>query len=378
MQRTSPACAGRRTGAFAAAIAAAAVLLLPACDSAGPERDGGQPSVPPAAADIGCAGNGKLLASGSTAQQNALEYWVEEYERACPGVQISYRPLGSGAGVAQFLRGATVFGGTDSALKPGEVELSKEVCPGGRAIDLPMVGGPIAIGYQLEGVDDLVLDAPAIAGIFDARITTWDHPDIRRLNPGTELPSVPVLPVHRSDESGTTQNLNAYLSGAVPRQWPYPKEKAWQGRGGQSADGSDGVAAAVLASNGAIGYFELSFAEAGHIDTVRIDTGASEPVGPSAENATAGLAAAEVTGTGNDMTMRFDYGTSEAGAYPIVLVTYEVVCDTGNQKQTLPALKSLLAYMAGEEGQRALPELHYAPLPGNVVEQVREVIATLS
>jgi phosphate transport system substrate-binding protein len=360
-----------------AAAAALTSMLLAACDTdVSPAID--TSSSDPAAARIECASQGQLPGSGSTAQQNAMTYWIEQYQRACTGVQIKYNPLGSGAGVAQFLRGATSFGGSDGALKPEEVQWSKDVCAGGRAIDLPMVGGPIAIGYNLQDVDDLVLDAPTLAKIFDARITSWDHPDIRRLNPDVKLPPIPVRPVHRSDDSGTTQNLNAYLAGAAGGSWPHPVKKSWQGKGGESASGSSGVVSQVQSLDGSIGYFELSFAAAGKISTVKIDTGASRPVAPTPKTASAGMAEAKIAGTGKDLTLKFDYGTSAEGAYPIVQVTYEIVCDTGNQPETLPALKSFLAYTAGEEGQKTLPEIHYAPLPDSVAGQVREVIQTLS
>ncbi|MFD0032645.1 extracellular solute-binding protein, partial [Streptomyces sp. NPDC127172] len=217
---------------------------------------------------------------------------------------MAYNPLGSGAGAAQFLRGATAFGGSDSALKPEEVELSKQTCTGGRAINLPMAGGPIAVGYNLPGVDDLVLDAPTLAGIFDTRITTWDAPQMRALNPAAKLPSTRIRPVHRSDDSGTTQNLQAYLAGAAPTAWPYSAEKSWQARGGGSANGSSGVVSEVNSSYGSIGYFELSFAASSHVPTVRIDTGTAEPVAPSPQSASAGIAAAHLTGQGKDMSDR--------------------------------------------------------------------------
>ncbi|MGW7362067.1 phosphate ABC transporter substrate-binding protein PstS [Streptomyces sp. NPDC054841] len=344
-------------------------------DSSGSD-DRALPAPPPARID--CAKEGQVAGSGSTAQSNAVEHWIKEYQRACPSVQIAYNPVGSGAGVAQFMRQATVFGGTDGALKPADVEQSKTACPGGRAIDLPMVGGPVALGYNLMGVDNLVLDAQTLARIFDSEITNWDDPAIRKLNPGVKLPDRTIQAVHRSDDSGTTQNLNAYLSGAAPEDWPYPKEKAWQGKGGHSESGSSAVAGNVRATEGAIGYFELSFAENMKIPTVKIDTGASRPVEASPDTASAGIASAEVVGKGKDLSLKLDYATNAEGAYPIVLVTYEIVCDKGNQRETLPALKSFLTYTASEEGQKILPGIHYAPLPENVAARVRQVVGTLS
>ncbi|MCX4510695.1 phosphate ABC transporter substrate-binding protein PstS [Streptomyces sp. NBC_01619] len=365
--------------ALAAAVCAVTGAVVIVIGEFGGSPDGSDraDTLPPPAG-IACAKEGKVPGSGSTAQQNAMERWIQEYERACPPVRIAYNPLGSGAGVAQFMRQATSFGGTDGALKPEDIELSRRVCRGGKAIDLPMVGGPIAIGYNLQGVDDLVLDAGTLAKIFDSAITKWSDPAIRELNPGIKLPDLAIQAVHRSDNSGTTQNLNAYLNGAAPDQWPYAKEKTWQGKGGHSAAGSDGVAGAVRNTEGTIGYFELSFASKLKIPTVRIDTGAAKPVEATPETASAGIASAKLVGKGDDVTLEFDYATQAEGAYPIVLVTYEIVCDTGNQPEMLPALKSFLAYTASEEGQKILPSIHYAPPPENVATRVRKVIATLS
>ncbi|MFG3497362.1 phosphate ABC transporter substrate-binding protein PstS [Streptomyces sp. NPDC047928] len=336
-------------------------------------------TAPPADLRIACAEKGYLAASGSTAQQNAMAHWMEEYQAACPGVKVRYAPLGSGAGVAQFLRGATQIGGTDGALTPDEVVRSAEVCRGGRAIDLPMVGGPIAIGYHLDGVDDLVLDASALARIFNSEITVWNDPAIRRLNPGVDLPPTPISAVHRSDGSGTTQNFTAYLAGAAPKHWPYGEDKTWRAKGGVAAAGSDGLVSHVRGTNGGIGYFELSFAKKAKLHTVRLDTGGvAEPVTVSAESASAGIAQASVAGDGNDMTLRFDYENPAPGAWPIVLVTYEIVCDRGNRPDVLPVLRSFLTYTAGEEGQNGLTGIHYAPLPAELAARVRQVVSSLS
>ncbi|WP_030613731.1 phosphate ABC transporter substrate-binding protein PstS [Streptomyces sclerotialus] len=359
--------------------ACAGTLLLAGCGAqATGDADGSRREAEPVAADIDCVGQGKVRGSGSTAQQNAMEHWIDEYQRACRGTRIAYNPLGSGAGVAQFQRRATAFGGTDGVLSDQEIKWSRDTCQGGRAIHLPMVGGPIAIGFNLPGVDHLVLDAPTLAKIFDARITTWDDPAVKKLNPGTELPSLPIRPMHRSDDSGTTQNFQDYLAGAAPGAWPHPVDKSWQGKGGGAGSGSSRIASEVSSSPGTIGYFELSFAASRKITTVSIGTGAGEPVAPTTETASAGIGAAEIVGEGNDKTLAFDYDAPKAGAYPIVLMTYEIVCDKGNQAASLPALKSFLSYTAGAEGQKHLAALHYAPLPAAVAKEVRRAVRTLS
>ncbi|WP_306334705.1 phosphate ABC transporter substrate-binding protein PstS [Streptomyces sp. KL118A] len=386
MQHPRPGRTHHQGGGARAAVSLTALLSLSltGCGVAGLGDDGDEGGDARSAVDaaavagIDCADTGKVQGTGSSAQQNAMKYWIKHYQSACPGVRIAYNPIGSGAGGAQFLRGATTFGGSDSALKPDEVERSKDVCRGGRAIDLPMVGGPIAIGYDVPGVEDLTLDASTLARIFDRKITMWDDPEIRQLNPGADLPSMPVRPVHRSDDSGTTQNFQAYLAGAAPEAWTHQPAKAWQGTGGASASGSSGVASEVTSGVGAIGYFELSFARARQIKTVSVDTGAPAAVAPTPATASAGIAAAQVAGQGRDMKLKFRYDASTPGAYPIVQVTYEIVCDKGNQQGTLPALKSFLTYTASKVGQKDLSRLNYAPLPETVAGQVRDVVDTLS
>ncbi|MEU2894989.1 phosphate ABC transporter substrate-binding protein PstS [Streptomyces sp. NPDC001273] len=363
-------------GAAAAVVAAAAGTLIAVRGADSSDDAPGTLSGSPAVARADCAKEGQVPGSGSTAQQNAMAFWIKQYEQACAPVRIAYNPLGSGAGVAQFLRGATAFGGSDTPVT-SEDKPADGVCPGGRAINLPMVGGAIAIGFHVPGVDDLVLDAVTLARIFDSEITTWDDPAIRKLNPGADLPSLSIRAVHRSDESGTTQNFQAYLAGAAPQAWAHPAEKAWQGRGGDSADGSSAVAAAVRSTSGAIGYFELSFATGHGLRTARIDTGAPEPVAATTTSASAGIAAADVIGRGKDMTLEFDYRTAADGTYPIVLVSYEIVCDKGTPPETLPALKSFLTYTAGADGQKPLSRIDYVPLPESVAAEVREVIGTL-
>lgn len=370
----------RKNGLRALAVGAAAVsgaLLLTACGS--DNNSGGSGGSGAAASGIKCGSKASLLASGSTAQQNAVNVWVKNYMQSCQGSQINYKGTGSGAGVTEFLQGSTAFAGSDSALKPDETAKSASVCKGGRGIDLPMVGGPIAVGYNLPGVSDLVLDAPTLAKIFNSEITKWNDPAIAKLNPSAKLPSTTIQPYHRSDESGTTDNFTKYLTGAGGTgQWPYSGGKAWQAKGGQSAAGSAGVASQVKQTAGAIGYFELSYATANSIPTVAVDTGAAQPVKASSANASTDISAAQVVGTGDDLSLKLNYTTKTPNAYPITLVTYEIVCDKGNKPGTLSATKAFLDYVAGDSGQGLLSGMGYAPLPAAIVTKVRSDISSLS
>lgn len=360
------------------ALVVTSALVLSACgsdDNSGGGADSGQND---SASDIECDGDGDIIASGSSAQKNAVDAWVQQYQQACSGTKINYKATGSGAGIQEFLQGKTAFAGSDSVLKEDEVKQSAKVCKDGRAINLPMLAGPVAIGYNLPGVEDLVLDASTLAQIFDSKITTWDDEAIKELNPDADLPSTKIQAFHRSDESGTTDNFTSYLAAAAADDWKHEPAKAWAAKGGQSADGSAGVATNVKQNEGAIGYFELSYATGNDIPAVNLDTGAGEPVEATVENSSAAVAAGKVVGKDGDLAMELDYATKAEGAYPIILVTYEIACDTGNKAETLDATKSFLKYTASEDGQKVLADIDYAPMPEEIITQVREAVDSLS
>ncbi|MER5440560.1 phosphate ABC transporter substrate-binding protein PstS [Streptomyces sp. NPDC002790] len=360
------------------ALAVSGALALTACGSDDTSGGSGGTSASAKAGNIKCDdAKGQLLGIGSSAQANAIDAWRQAYSQACSDVQLNYKPDGSGAGVTAFNQGQVAFAGSDSALKPEEVAASKKVCKGGQGIDLPMVGGPIAVAFNVAGVDNLTLDAKTLAQIFDSKITKWNDPAIKKLNPDAKLPSTKIQAFHRSDESGTTDNFTKYLKSAAPGDWKYEGGKAWQAKGGQSAQGSSGLAQQVKQTDGAITYVELSYAKDG-VKTVDIDTGADQPVKATTENASKAIADAKVVGTGKDLALELNYATKAAGAYPITLVTYEIVCDKGNKAETLPATKSFLNYTSSEDGQAALADLGYAPIPTEINKKVRETVASIS
>ncbi|MFF3399172.1 phosphate ABC transporter substrate-binding protein PstS [Streptomyces sp. NPDC002659] len=372
----------RKNGLRATALGALAVtgaLVLTACgsdDNAG--STGGSGEKTSAASNIKCDGaKGKLLASGSSAQKNAMDLWVKNYMAACSGVEVNYKSSSSGEGIVAFNQGTVGFAGSDSALKPEEVTDSKKICKGGQGINLPMVGGPIALGYNVPGVDKLNLDAATVAKIFNSKIKNWNDPAIAALNPGVKLPNKAIQAFHRSEDSGTTANLGKYLGATAKADWPYEPEKKWPAPGGQAASGSAGVAAQVKQAEGAIGYFELSYATSQQIPTVNIATGAAAPVEATPENASKAIAAAKIKGTGKDLALGLDYTTKTDGAYPIVLVTYEIVCDNGNKADTLGTVKSFLTYTASDEGQKVLSAAGYAPIPAEINAKVRETVTGL-
>ncbi|WP_395294864.1 phosphate ABC transporter substrate-binding protein PstS [Kitasatospora hibisci] len=373
---------GRSKALAIGAMALVSSLSLAACGSDENNNNtasgSGSGSAAPAAA-INCGSKpSALVAAGSTAQGNAIDVWKTNFGAACSGATINYGGGGSGAGVQQFTQGKVQFAGSDSALKPAEVDATKAVCTGGQGINLPLVAGLISIVYNVEGVDNLVLDGPTTAKIFDSQITKWNDPAIAALNPGAKLPDADIQAFHRSDDSGTTDNLTKYFAKASGGAWSYPASKTWAGKGGQSANGSAGVSAQVKQVKNSISYAELSFAQTNNLKSAAIATGASKPVEATAANAANTFAKAKIAGSGSDLALTLDYATKDEGSYPMVLVTYEIVCDKGNKADTLDTLKAFLTYGASETGQKAIGEKGYVPLPKELTDKVNAVIPTLA
>jgi phosphate transport system substrate-binding protein len=360
----------QRLGILAGAVLTATALA--ACGS----DNGGTPSGSSSNGNNGCA-TGTLNASGSTAQGNAMTTWISKYQQKCSGATINYGGGGSGAGQQAFIGGTVDFAGSDSPLSATDQPKADQHCGSGHAIHLPMVVGPIAVVYNVSGVTNLQFKAATLAGIFSGKITKWNDAAIMADNPGVNLPATAITAVHRADSSGTTDNFTKYLTGTAGAAWTFDHDKVWHAPGGDAEQGSDGVSAQVKKTEGAIAYVEWSFAQLNSLNVAKIFNGAGEWSELTADSAGKTIAGAKVTGSGNDMQMSIDYNTTTAGAYPIVLVTYEIVCDTGNPSKSLPLLKSFLAYTSSTDGQSQLTAIGYAPLPESVRSAVAAKVAAL-
>ncbi|MCM0675687.1 phosphate ABC transporter substrate-binding protein PstS [Micromonospora phytophila] len=358
-----------------ACLALTATLALSACGS--DNNEAASPSASGSSAAVDCA-TGTLNAQGSSAQKNAMAEWIKAYQQKCQGTTINYEPSGSGAGIQAFIAGTADFAGSDSALKEEEQPKADAKCVTGKAINLPMVIGPVAVAYNLTGVENLQLKPATLAKIFAGKVTKWDDAAIKADNPGATLPATTIQTVHRSDSSGTTDNFTDFLAKTSEADWTFGKAKEWKAPGGTGAKGSDGVASRVKGAQGTIGYMEWSFAENAGLGIAKIGNGAGEFAELTAESAGKTIAGAEITGQGDDLKMKIDYNTKEAGAYPIVLVTYEIACSKGIAADKLPLVKSFLGYTASSAGQSALTELGYAPLPETVRTKVEAAVKNLS
>jgi phosphate transport system substrate-binding protein len=332
---------------------------------------------PGGAVSITCS-SGSLTAAGSTAQQNAMAQWIKDYLNKCSSANINYGGGGSGQGVQQFTDAKIDFAGSDFPLAEGSEQQAADArCKAGPAINVPMVGGPIAIGYNVPGAKNLNLSASNLAKIFSGKITKWNDPAIARDNPGEQLPALGIQSFHRSDGSGTTYNFTNYLAHDAKTDWTFGTNKNWTAPGGQGAKGSQGVAQGVKSTSGGIGYFELSFATQSQIPYAAVGNADGKFVPLTQDNAVNFLSNAKVAGTGSDLKLEFDYGTTDTTAYPNLLVTYEIVCSKGNPPDKLPLLKDFLGYAASPAGQQELPGQGYISLPDNLRQQVQQTVNSL-
>ena len=323
--------------------------------------------------------SGEFKGAGASSQQAAVEAWVAGFQGTNPDAKIGYNPSGSGAGVSTFLTGATAWAGSDASLSADQIEQSKSVCASGTAFDIPVYISPIAVVFNLKGVSDegkhVNMDGETIAKIFDGKITTWNDPAIQDQNPDLELPATPITVVHRSDKSGTTQNFVSYFIDTVPDAWPYELSENWPNEVGQGAKGTSGVISTVQQADGTIGYAD--FSQVGDLGTVAVKVG-EEYVEISAEAGSKVIDDSELDSSAegeNRVVVKLNHNTSAEGAYPIVLVSYDIACPAYKDADTAKFVKSWLTYVVSEEGQQtASQNAGSAPLPDSLRETVMQSI----
>jgi phosphate transport system substrate-binding protein len=360
-------------------VAALTALTLSGCGSdnnAGTSTSSGASGS--AASSAGCAGKNSLTAEGSTAQQNAIAEFNKVWGQVCPGKTLSYNPTGSGAGVDQFLAKQVDFAGSDSALSAEQGPKAAERCAGNPAWNLPLVFGPVAMAYNVEGADKLVVNGDVLAKIFQGQITKWNDPAIVALNSGATLPDADIKPIYRSDSSGTTDNFQKYLAAAAPAAWTKGAGKEFQGGAGEGAQKSSGVVQAIQATPGSIGYVEKGFAQQAGLKMAAIDSGGG-PVELTDETTQKAVDTAKFKAEGMDLVLDLNalYGTKEAGVYPLMLATYEIVCSKGYDPDTAAAVKSFLT-VAANQGQANLSAAGYVPLPDAFKERLLKSVDAIA
>ncbi|MCT1445106.1 phosphate ABC transporter substrate-binding protein PstS [Corynebacterium sanguinis] len=327
-----------------------------------------------AAGDSNLTGTtGQLVAEGATSQQNAMDYFGARYAEAVPGANLAYNATGSGAGVKNFIGDQAAFAGSDSPLKDDEVQPAADRCGGNEAWHLPMVIGPVAIAYNLDGVEDLNLTVDNLVDIFKGDITSWNDPAIAEANPGAELPDENISVIYRSDESGTSDNFQKFLSAASDGRWE-SSGKAFPQAVGAGANGSTGVAEQVKAIPGAITYVEAGFAD----QAANIDFG-NGPVELNEETVGNALDGLEFKTEGHNMVVDAAklFAMDGADTYPLILTTYEIVCSAGYDDQTRDMVKDFLTVALDSQDEELASE-GFIPVSGAHADRLREAVNAIS
>ncbi len=364
-------------GAFAGVLA----LALSACGADAVQSEE-TPASGDGASEAPASASGTLAGAGASSQEKAMNGWIATATSTLPDLTVTYEAVGSGGGREQFLGGGVQFAGTDAALKSEEKEAAVERCYGGEAIQLPLYISPIAVAYNLPSVDadHLNMSAETIAKIFNGDITKWNDDAIAAENDGIDLPDLDIIPVNRSDESGTTENFTEYLHTAAGDAWPHDPSGDWPRSGTQSGNGTSGVIDTVNQTEGAITYADASRAEG--LGTVALKVG-EEYVPFSAEAAAAVVDASPRAedATASNIVVELDRNTTAAGAYPLVLISYSVACSVYETEADATNVKAFLTYVASEEGQAvaAQPDVAgSAPISANLRSEVQSAIDSIS
>ncbi|WP_232676629.1 phosphate ABC transporter substrate-binding protein PstS [Nocardioides sp. R-C-SC26] len=353
---------------------AALAVVLSACSAGNNSDAGGSDS---AGGDY----EGTLSGGGASSQEKAQNAWRAGFQTANSQVTINYDPVGSGDGRANFISGAYAFAGTDSALDDDEGELTgaQERCGGGNVIQVPAYVSPIAVVFNLPGIEELSLAPDVIADIFAGKITTWDDAAIAATNDGVDLPDTTISVVHRGDDSGTTENFTKYLQAAAPDAWTFEPDGVWPNElSGASGEGTSGMIDLVTQGEGSIGYADAS--ATGDLGVVAVGVG-EEFNAPSAAGAAQVVANSPRTEGVPETDMAIDLArdTTEAGSYPVLLVSYLVACETYEDAAQAELVKGYLTYVLSEDGQKAAEgEAGSAPLDSELAAEAQGLVDAIS
>jgi phosphate transport system substrate-binding protein len=347
------------SGAVAAAIALAACSSSSSSSSSAPASTAASPSASASTSASASSASGTISGAGSTFQTNFQQGAISAFKSVDPNITVNYNPVGSGTGRTDLYANSVLYAGSDSPIPSKE---TKDVPAGKTVLYFPVQIGPIAIAYNVSGVSDLKLDATVLGEIFSGKITTWNDPAIKALNPSASLPSSSINLEVRSDSSGTTANFSQYLVDAAGSAWTlgtastisFPKSA-------HANDGGSAVAAAVKATSNSIGYVDFSTATATGLTAASVKNSAGDYVAPS--SASAAAAATHVTPKANLTFLTVD----EPGAtsYPITYQSWDLVYATQPNANDAALLQAYLGYLLGA-GQSLLTPLNLAPLPASI------------
>jgi phosphate transport system substrate-binding protein len=312
-----------------------------------------------AATTAGASGRGdQLVGAGSSFVSPLVSQWQKDYPSKT-GVNIVYSPSGSGAGIAAISARTVDFGASDAPLSPDQFT----GCKGCFQIPWALGGVAVMAHVKTNAHAPLKISGPVLAQIYLGGIKTWNAPAIAKLNPGIDLPNEAIVPVYRSDGSGTSYAFTDYLS-AISGTWKSKIGFSTQPSfpTGVGAKGSSGVAGVVSKTEGALGYADIAFAVTNHIPVMAVKNAAGKFLTPGIKSIAAAAAAFPKVGANNEMHIT-NPPKSAPSAYPICTYTYVIVPEV-TAKAAL--LKKFIFY-AVTIGQKFGVPLRYVPIPKAVL-----------
>ncbi|GAB2471814.1 phosphate ABC transporter substrate-binding protein PstS [Xylanimonas ulmi] len=369
--------------AAAAVLAGALALTLAGCGSDDPIGRSPNAAVRAMAGDGPAAGSttsvaGTFSGAGASSIEAAMDAWRAQFQNLNPAATVNYDPVGSGGGRRQFIAGGAVFAGSDNVLSADEIDQSRAVCGPEGAIDLPVYISPIAVAFNLPGIDTVNLSPDVMARIFAGDLRRWDDPAIAADNPGLDLPDLAITPVHRSDDSGTTANFVDYLAAVAPDVWTWDVSGVWPLTGGDSAQGTSGVVNAVQQTVGAITYADAS--RVGDLGTAAVLVG-GQWVKFSAQGAATAVDVSPLLEGRHehDMAIALDRATDVAGAYPLLLVSYAVVCLEYETEADAEFVREFMGFIVSDAGQQIAAQVAgSAPISAELAAGIRASLASIT
>lgn len=319
---------------------------------------------------VGNAGNSdsggstRLVGSGASFPKPIYEKWVSEFGKVNTNAKIDYQSTGSSAGIKALQQQTADFGATDAPMTDDEIKNAQ----GGDVLHIPTVLGAVVLTYNVEGLTaPLRLGPQTVVDIFLGKVKKWNDDKIKADNPGVNLPDKDITVVYRSDGSGTTNVFNNYLAKVSP-DWTVKGQNMTLPQGvGIGAQRNDGVMGQVKQTPNTIGYVELTFAKANNLPSAMIKNAAGNFVEATIESVTAAAADA-ATKTPDDLRVDIT-NAGGANAYPIASYTY-ILASTNQKDAVKGKLLSDFLWWATHDGQSMAKDLHYAPLPAEMVAKV--------
>lgn len=321
-----------------------------------------------------------LNGAGATFPFPLIDTWRVEYQKVNPDVSLNYASIGSGGGIKQFIEKTVDFGATDAPLSPTEYKRANN------PVHIPETIGSVVISYNLpEVTTPLKLTGPVIADIFLGKITKWDDPKIKELNPDLNLPNEDIISAHRSDGSGTTFVFTDYLSRVSP-EWnsTIGAGKSVQWPSGLGAPGNEGVSASIQGSPYSIGYVELAYALTTGMKYASIQNQEGNFIEPSINSTMAAVSASAPTLPEGSQPWNTVSITNALGAnsYPISSFSYlllfkELSTNPGIDEQKAKALVEF-AEWAVTDGQQFAEPLGYVPLPQDIIDINEQTLRSIT